>query len=402
MRARQVAGAASLLSVAVALIGCTAPSNGMTSAEDPSEARGADDARLTQAFAGPVGPGEGALSVLAWPGYAEDGSSDPAVDWVSPFEQATGCQVDVTLIGTSDEAVELMQDGDVDVVSASGDVSLRLIEEGLVQPINLDLVPNHEDVVPDLVGLPHASVDGIVFGVPQGRGAHVLAWNRGRLGDDVDSLSTLFDDRSSASGSISLPDSPMTIADAAVYLMSSRPELGITNPYALDRGQFDAALAVLQRSPFSFTSDPRAQGEALSSGTIAASLASQAVIASLDPATVGATRAREGGTGWSDTWMIARETPHVSCAYRWLDWMLSPMVNAQVSEWVGEAPANLSSCAVTADPHYCTKVHADDPASWENIHLWTTPTERCLDGRIDVACVPYSEWVRAWSDLRAS
>lgn len=400
MRAAQGAWLVSVLAMTAILVGCTATPTDGAEPGSPTAARETDAAVSTQVYAGPVEGGEGALSVLAWPGYAEDGSSDPGVDWVSPFESATGCQVDVTLIGTSDEAVRLMQEGDYDVVSASGDVSLRMIEGGLVQPVNLDLVPNHADVVPELVGLPHNSVSGVAYGVPQGRGAHVLAWSRDRLGDDVDSLSTLFDAASPAAGSTSLPDSPMTIADAAVYLMSSRPELGITNPYALDQRQFDAAIDVLRRSKFSFSSDPRSQIDGLSSGTVAASLTSQAVVASLDPNIVGATRAAEGGTGWSDTWMIATDAPNITCAYRWLDWVLSPEVNAQIAEWVGEAPANSTSCAFTADPQYCTTVHADDVAYWEDVRLWTTPTERCLDGRGDVRCVPYSEWVQAWSDLR--
>jgi len=57
------------------------------------------------AYAGPVGDGEGAVNILAWPGYAENGSTDPAVDWVTPFEEATGCKANIKNFGTSDEAV---------------------------------------------------------------------------------------------------------------------------------------------------------------------------------------------------------------------------------------------------------------------------------------------------------
>ena len=97
-----------------------------------------------------MGEGEGALNILAWPGYAEDGSTDPAVDWVTPFEEETGCKVNVKTFGTSDEAVKLMQGGGYDVVSASGDASLRLIYGDNVQPVNIDLVPNYADIFPDL------------------------------------------------------------------------------------------------------------------------------------------------------------------------------------------------------------------------------------------------------------
>ena len=68
-------------------------------------------------YEGPVGDGEGALNILAWPGYAEDGTNDPSADWITPFEEATGCQVNVKTFGTSDEAVKLMQGGGYDVVS---------------------------------------------------------------------------------------------------------------------------------------------------------------------------------------------------------------------------------------------------------------------------------------------
>ena len=402
MRAKPGAGIASVLAIIATLVACTPSLTPPSEAGAPSEVLGTNDARATVVYPGPIQSGEGTLSVLAWPSYVEDGSSDPAVDWVTPFEKATGCQIDVTMFGTSDEAMELLRTGEYDVVSASGDVSLPMIEEGLVQPVNLELVPNHGDVVPELVNLPHNSIADVAYGVPQGRGAHVLAWNRDSLGKDIDSWSTLFDVTSPAVGRTSLLDTPMTIADAAVYLMSSRPELGISNPYALDRSQFAAAIDVVKQGGHTFSSDPRSQIEALSSGTIAASLSGQAVMASLDPNTVGATRPVEGATGWSDTWMIARDTPHVDCAYRWLGWVLSPAVNAQIAEWVGEAPANATSCAFMRDPRYCVIVHADDDAYWEKVWLWTTPTENCLDGRVDVPCVPYAEWVRAWSELRSS
>ena len=60
-----------------------------------------------------LGTPEGEVSVLAWPGYVEDGSNDPEVDWVSDFEKESGCKVTVKTFGTSDEAVQLMRTGPV-------------------------------------------------------------------------------------------------------------------------------------------------------------------------------------------------------------------------------------------------------------------------------------------------
>src|SRR5919198_4415628 len=74
-----------------------------------------------------LGAGEGKLNIIAWAGYAEDGSTDKKVDWVTPFEKQTGCQVNVKIGNTSDEMVTLMRTGQYDGVSASGDATLRLI-----------------------------------------------------------------------------------------------------------------------------------------------------------------------------------------------------------------------------------------------------------------------------------
>ena len=79
-------------------------------------------------------------NLIAWAGYVEDGSTDPKVDWVSPFEKETGCQVNVKIGNTSDEMVTLMRTGNYDGVSASGDATLRLIAGGDVAPVNTDLV----------------------------------------------------------------------------------------------------------------------------------------------------------------------------------------------------------------------------------------------------------------------
>jgi len=356
-------------------------------------------------FEGPVGDGEGQLNVLAWPGYAEDGSTDPNVDWVSSFEEATGCQVNVKTFGTSDEAVKLMQEGGYDVVSASGDASLRLIYGGNVQPVNLDLVPNYADIFDGLKMQSHNSVDGVGYGVPHGRGANLLVWNKEKLGENQDSWSLMFDPASPAAGGVGPYDSPIYIADAAVYLMATQPDLGITYPYALDEKQFQAAVDLLKNTQkplvSEYWSDYLKQMDALNAGTMTAATTWQVIVNALPDAPIAATKAKEGATGWSDTWMIAKDTPNLNCAYKWLDHIASPAINAQAAEYFGEAPGNKKACALTSNPDHCKIFHADTEDYWKDVYYWNTPTEKCLDGRTDVKCVPYSEWSKAWSELRS-
>ncbi|MEO5665414.1 MAG: extracellular solute-binding protein, partial [Nocardioides sp.] len=193
-----------------------------------------------------LGDNEGELSVLAWPGYAEDGSTDKAVDWVTPFEEATGCQVSVKYFGTSDEAVTLMKSGQYDVVSASGDASLRLIAGGDVEPVNTDLVPNYADVWSFLKDRDWNAVDGQSYGIPHGYGANLLMYNTEEVSPAPTSWSAVFDDASAQSGKVTAYDSPIYIADAALFLMKHEPDLGIENPYALDEDQLAAAVDLLK------------------------------------------------------------------------------------------------------------------------------------------------------------
>jgi putative spermidine/putrescine transport system substrate-binding protein len=378
----------------------SAPAEGSAAASEAAAAPGGE------AFAGPVGDGEGQVNILAWPGYVEDGSTDPAVDWVTPFTEATGCVVNLKTFGTSDEAVKLVQGGGWDVVSASGDATLRLIYGDSVQPVNTDLIPSYADVFEDLKMQSHNSVNGVAYGVPHGRGANLLMWNTDKVTEPLDSWAVTFEADSPYAGAVTAYDSPIFIADAAVYLMATQPELGITDPYALDQAQFDAAIALLEQQKAivgEYWSDYTKAIQAFNSGTTAVGTSWQVIVnlAQAEGGKVEATKAKEGATGWSDTWMITKDTPNINCAYKWLDWIASPETNAQAAEWFGEAPANAKACEFTADADHCATFHAGDTAYWEDVYYWNTPTSQCLDGRTDTQCVPYSEWATAWSALRS-
>ena len=351
-----------------------------------------------------LGDGEGAVNLIAWAGYVENGTTDPAVDWVTGFETETGCKVNVKNANSSDEMVELMQSGEYDAVSASGDATLRLIAGGDVAPVNTDLIPNYADVFADLKDKPWNSVDGVAYGVPHGRGANVMVYNT-EAGPAPDSITAMFSADSPYAGKISVYDSPIYIADAALYLMATQPELGIKNPYSLDQAQFDASIKVLEAQKaivgqyWALYTDQQASLEA---GSVTLGTSWQIIVnlALGNGAKIAATKAKEGATGWSDTWMVASKAKNPNCAYKWLNHIISPEANAGVSQWFGEAPSNSKSCALTTDPNHCVIFHAEETSYWDDVWYWTTPTKECLDGR-NVECVPYTEWVNAWNKVRA-
>jgi putative spermidine/putrescine transport system substrate-binding protein len=352
-----------------------------------------------------LGTGEGKLSVLAWPGYAEDGTNDPKVDWVTPFEKKTGCQVSVKTFGTSDEAVSLMKTGQYDVVSASGDASLRLIAGGVVEPVNTDLIPNYADVYAFLKDRPWNSVKGQMYGVPHGYGANLLMWRTDKVKPAPTSWGVVFAPDSPYKGKITAYDSPIYIADAAMYLMAHKPELGIKNPYALDDAQLQAAVDLLkgqQAMVSEYWSDYLKEVQAFTSGNSVVGTTWQVIanVATGEKVPVSVTVPTEGVTGWSDTWMVSASSKNKNCAYQWMNHIISPEANAAVAEYFGESPANGKACGQTADKKHCETFHAGDQAYSEKIWYWTTPIEQCLDGRTDVKCTDYGRWTQAWTQIK--
>jgi putative spermidine/putrescine transport system substrate-binding protein len=351
-----------------------------------------------------VGKGEGKLAIIAWAGYAEDGSTDPKVDWVTPFEKATGCQVDVKTGNTSDEMVTLMRTGRYDGVSASGDATLRLISGGDVAPVNTKLVRNYADIYAGLKNQDFNSVNGRMYGIPHGRGANLLMWRTDKIKTPPSSWGVVFDKPvSGTSGKITAYDNPIYIADAALYLKAHRPDLKITDPYELDDKQFAAATDLLKaqrKNIGEYWSDYTKEQAAFTSGDSQIGTTWQVIANLLDgeKVPVRTVLPKEGSTGWSDTWMISSKAKHPNCMYKWMDWIVSPKTNAAVAEWFGEAPSNPKSCALTAVKNHCQIFHAGDQY-FNKVKYWTTPRKDCGDKR-GAVCKDYSEWVQAWTDIK--
>ena len=397
--------------VAAAVLAVVAAGCGTTSGDDGDSGDAPAAAEEQGGFVAPdlpmadaLGDTESALNVLAWPGYAEDGSTDKSVDWVTPFEEETGCEVNVKYFGTSDEAVTLMKSGEYDVVSASGDASLRLIAGGDVEPVNTDLISNYADVWSFLKDRDWNAVDGQMYGAPHGYGANLLMYNTEEVSPAPTDWSVVFDGASDYAGAVTAYDSPIYIADAALYLMNTQPDLGIEHPYALDEDQLAAAVDLLKaqrENVGEYWSDYLKEIQAFTTGDSVVGTTWQVIanLAQADKVPVEAILPESGSTGWSDTWMIGSQTENRNCAYAWLDHIISPEANAAVAEWFGEAPANEKACDLTSKG-FCESYHAGDEAYAEQIWYWTTPIEQCLDGRTDVTCTTYQDWTQAWTEIK--
>ena len=273
------------------------------------------------------------------------------------LREADRLQVNVKIGNTSDEMVQLMRTGEYDGVSASGDATLRLIDGGDVAPVNTDLVANYADVFPGLKDQPYNSVDGQMYGIPHGRGANLMMYNTDEVKPAPTSLSAVFDPAEVAKykGKITAYDSPIYIADAALYLMKTQPDLGITNPYELDDDQFNAAIDLLKKQNDyigEYWSDYTKEIQAFTNGDSVLGTTWQVInqLLQADNQPVDAVLPDEGSTGWSDTWMISSEAQHPNCMYMWMDHIIDPKVQCQRRGVVRRGAGQLEGLPVHGRP----------------------------------------------------
>lgn len=348
-----------------------------------------------------LGTPEGQVNIVAWPGYIERGETDAAFDWVTAFENATGCMVQIKSANTSDEMVALMNEGGFDLVTASGDASLRLVAGHRVQPINTALIPSWSNVDERLQNAPWHTVGGVHYGVPYQWGPNVLMYNTEVFGNTpptswnvVFEEMTLPDGQSNA-GRVQAYDGPIHVADAAQYLMAHRPELGITSPYELNADQYAAALDLLRvqrtlvsrywHDAFIQMDDFRNEGMAASG-----SWPFQVNLLQADGVPVASVIPEEGATGWADTTMMHVDAANPTCAYLWMEHTISSNLQADLSVWFGGNPVVPAACTDGSGMQTAEGCATNGMNNFDRIRFWTTPVTQCAS---QGECVPYYRWV---------
>lgn len=347
-----------------------------------------------------IGKGEGQVDIVAWPGYIERGETDSNFDWVTKFEKQTGCKVNVKTANTSDEMVALMNEGGFDLVTASGDASLRLVAGKRVQPVNIELVPSWNTVDKRLQNAPWHTVNGVHYGVPYMWGPNVLMYDTRAFKQAPKSWSVVFeetmlDDGKSNQGRVQAYDGPIHVADAANYLMYHRKDLGIKNPYELNEDQYQAALELLrqQRKLVSrYWHDAFIQMDDFKNEGVVASGSwpFQVNLLQADKHPVASTIPQEGATGWADTTMLHADASNPNCAYMWMEHTLASNLQSDLSVWFGANPSVPAACTDGRGMQTAAGCSANGLDDFDKIKFWTTPVSKC---KTQGSCVPYYRWV---------
>jgi putative spermidine/putrescine transport system substrate-binding protein len=349
-----------------------------------------------------IGKGEGSLNLIEWPAY-----SDPS--FANKFVKQTGCKIHRKDAGSSNEMVALMRTGggggggQYDLVSASGDASLRLIVGGDVQPVNVKLIPSWKDFISIFKSPPHNTVKGVHYGVSLQWGPNTLMYNTKKVKPAPTSWAALYSSR--YKGKVTVPNNPIQIADAALYLMKTKPSLGIKDPYELTKSQLDAAVSLLKQQKKlvkKYWGSATDEVNLFKGGdaTIGASWPYQTLTLQAAKVPVKELIPKQGTTGWADTWMLAKKAKHPNCAYMWMRYVTTPQVEAKQALVFGETPVNPKACPWMnkIQAGSCAKYHLNQPLSfYKRIYFWKTPVPDCGNGQKN--CSDYNAWQRAWTQV---
>ena len=87
--------------------------------------------------------------------------------------------------------------------------------------------------------------------------------------------------------------------------------------------------------------------------------------------------------------MMHANAKHPNCAYKWLEWSISPKVQGDVAAWFGSVPVVPAACANNEllGAEGCQTNGIDN---FDKIKFWRTPEAKCASQKD--ACIPYSRW----------
>lgn len=367
--------------------------------------RGQDEGRAGAGATETKYPLEGELGLLLRSAYVGKAADRPHGQWLDEFERSTRCHLVVSTADSDEEFAAKIRRDAVDVVIADGVVGLQLIQGGVVQPLDPRRLPALSGIDPRFGAMPWLAPFGVRQGLPFQAGMQVLLYDTSVFPGPVTSWSVLYQgqdlpDGKSNVGRIQSHGVATSVADAAMFLKTRRPELGIDDPFELDERQFSAALALLRsQRPLlqRYWNDEAVQRQEFRAGGVAAMSATVRQFDRLraDGASVAMTVPVEGSTGWIDVAMLKAGARHPNCAYAFMAWTLKPRVQAQVSAAASTMPVIASICrdGKLLDPARCAELGA---GALDRIDFGHLPVARCSRRS---ACVPYSRWLADFQAL---
>jgi spermidine/putrescine-binding protein len=349
------------------------------------------------------------IRVVVPPGLVQDGTLDAKTDWVTPFEQQSGCLVKLTTESTDADAYHDVAEGSgrsfYSAVLASPELAGELIGAKAVAPLDTKHISGYSRVSPRLASAAPEMSGTTAYGLPYLWDSYVTGYDAGKVKPAPDTWTSLFSPSSAKAyaGKITVPQAPVTLALAALYLKSSQPALGITDPFELTSSQLTAAQhaveAVRPDIGTYWHTDSAVIGQLGDGqdvlGAVLTHQINEMTRAGLPTAGVPAlTQAAGSGTAvaYLDSWLVTSHAPNSSCTYKWLSWMTSDYVQERASAFTNAAPVVPAACAGPA-AQTCATYHMSSLPSARNIVFEHLPATSCGGSG---GCASYADWQTAW------
>lgn len=254
------------------------------------------------------------LTVSNWDGYMPE-------DLPEKFKAKTGTAVTVTKHATNEEIIaKLTAGGDsgVDVAFVSGQFAQALGEQGLLEPIHADLIPNLKNLYPEAAKL--AYDPGNKVSVPYTWGTTGLCYRRDLTGYDPDSWKDLLEPRPELRKKV-------TMLGTERWLMLPAQKLLGYSANTQDAGEMEKVKeTLLKAKPNLLAYDDTTFGDRLKSGE-AALVEAWDGWCPTDAKNVKFVVPKEGSDLWVDTMVILKTSKNKEAAHAFIDYILDPGVH---------------------------------------------------------------------------
>jgi putative spermidine/putrescine transport system substrate-binding protein len=378
---------------------------------------------LPGASPSPTGPTSAAnpnfIRLIVPSGPVQNGAVDTGTDWVTPFEEQSGCRVELTVAPTDAAAYADLTTGEgetfYDGILASPEVTGRLISARAVAPLTTSRISGYSRISPRLARSPAEASGTTTYGLPYLWDSYVTGYAAGKVKPAPQSWAAVFSPASAKaySGKITVPQDQVTLGLAALYLKSAQPSLGITDPFELTRTQLTAAEHAVQavRGDIStyWSSDSTVVGQLGDGqdvlGAVLTHQINEMTRAGLDTAGVPAlteatgSAASGGGAGTAvaavDSWLVSAHAANTTCTYKWLSWTTSNYVQERASAFTSAAPAVPAACTGPAAAN-CADYHMSTLPTARNLVFEHLPEASCGQSG---GCASYADWQTAWKHI---
>jgi spermidine/putrescine transport system substrate-binding protein len=263
------------------------------------------------------------------------------------FEEECGVKVIMDTYTSNEEAIAKIRAGNsgYSLVIPTDYAVKIMIEEGLLRPLDMENIPNVENIDPEQMGL-YYDPDN-TYSIPYQYSTTGLAYNATAFETPPDSWAVLFDRNEHCGRSSLLEDQRETIGAALVYLGYDWN--------SADPAAHEQALQLLLKARECVAGFDSANyiGN-LASGEIlvAESWGFAAGIARLDNPDVHYVIPKEGGTIWQDNFVIPADAPDPYTAEVFINYMLEPDIGAMLTEFtLGFTPNTAVEPLLSEDYH---------------------------------------------------